>query len=98
PPCSPLFPYTTLFRSLSRGGAQDSAAVVGRTPAQSPPPHPKPEPRLRSQSHSPQTLEEGWLRKGFLLRYVYEKQMDSDHGGPGEDRKSTRLNSSHVSI
>src|SRR5690349_22690868 len=69
PPRSPLFPYTTLFRSLSRGlrtGRQRELAAdvrPGRDPGGS---------ALRRGAHP--------------------------GGEPALDRKSTRLNSSHVEI
>src|SRR5205807_10547114 len=67
PPRSPLFPYTTLFRSaLSR-------RLAGR--------HPKPTEILRKES----------------VNYVYCLHY-SRSGHSSRDRKSTRLNSSHLVI
>src|SRR4051812_49861259 len=73
PPRSPLFPYTTLFRSevagQTRMGGRGSAVVAGPLGAEVEA-LPRPE-RERVRSHRPE---------------------------PNLDRKSTRLNSSHMSI
>src|SRR5256885_9815316 len=61
PPRSTLFPYTTLFRSLLRGGLRVRAACREAPPA----------PRRVGRRHP---------------------------GAPRRDRKSTRLNSSHLVI
>src|SRR5437868_13282493 len=70
PPRSPLFPYTTLFRSLS--------------PAL---------PSVFRVSECERTYREAWAEAGMLgephLLAGQEVRLD---------RKSTRLNSSHVSI
>src|SRR5256885_11967072 len=62
PPRSTLFPYTTLFRSVDRGG-------VGQRLA-------------NSKNGVPEILREIWVRAV----------------GAPRDRKSTRLNSSHLVI
>src|SRR5437868_14093574 len=72
PPGPTLFPYTTLFRSGSRG--EDAGDEPGR-----PVHEPAPERRDRRDA-----------RHGEDERDCPERR--------GEDRKSTRLNSSHVSI
>src|SRR5439155_12389104 len=64
PPRSPLFPYTTLFRSAQRGGHSASSAEQRGGPAFDNSASPRPRP------------------SGIALA----------------DRKSTRLNSSHVAI
>src|SRR5690606_42065558 len=69
PPCSPLFPYTTLFRS---------------------PADPRPPLRLRGLAGA---VEEGHAP---VVRRTGAVGGDPDRGGT--DRKSTRLNSSHVKI
>src|SRR5256885_13317340 len=63
PPRSPLFPYTTLFRSVDRRIAR--AALD-------------------------QFADAGWA--GFAMEAVARR------AGAGKDRKSTRLNSSHLVI
>src|SRR5262245_62753970 len=83
PPRSPLFPYTTLFRSYNVGHVmvapvRHRASLSGLT--------------------SEETLELGtWLaRVEEALRRAYRP-----HGfnfGMNLDRKSTRLNSSHLGI
>src|SRR5207249_9834958 len=77
PPRSPLFPYTTLFRSRrARGGH----AVVVRLP---------PRPPRRAQRR---------VRGGLRARVSGTATGPSWSGRVRQDRKSTRLNSSHVSI
>src|SRR5690606_41962534 len=98
PPCSPVFPYTSLFRSrfaVDRAVAEELRGGEGRD-------HPEhaallagAEPRLEPDDVP------------HLARAVLAPELD--HGvrrtaGPrvaepdGLDRKSTRLNSSHVKI
>src|SRR3712207_4404241 len=82
PPRSTLFPYTTLFRSLLRGGVEAGAGELGRVLAV-------------VLAHAEDVLrrpgdgraEHGVLRHGGPLG-----------GRAGVDRKSTRLNSSHANI
>src|SRR5699024_11634683 len=93
PLISPLLPYTTFFRSvahpleeLARGGALDDAVVVGR-----------------GQGHDlrDRELGEGRGARALELRgIVHRADSDDDALSLHEagDRKSTRLNSSHVSI
>src|SRR5438270_1378191 len=74
PPSSPLFPYTTLFRSRLPTEAEWETAAAAVPPPEEGPDvltHPRPCPG------------------GSGL-----KQLDP----PGQDRKSTRLNSSHSQI
>src|SRR5438067_5842386 len=73
PPCSTLFPYTTLFRSLGVADVElersDAPVRPGRDPA----------------------------HRRVLGRPAH--RLGRPAGRPGDrDRKSTRLNSSHVSI
>src|SRR5439155_23168687 len=84
PPCSTLFPYTTLFRSRADRAQADDAE------------------RLAPQLHS---HEAPGLPAPFAR--AHERGTDvpregQDHGqrvkGARRDRKSTRLNSSHVAI
>src|SRR5690606_39743529 len=87
PPSSTLFPYTTLFRSPARSGA---------TPAGTPR-------RAGSASRSPRPSSRFLLRVAVLHvdlpaarpQRLAERRRDR-HGSV--DRKSTRLNSSHVKI
>src|SRR5437868_12738057 len=87
PPCSILFPYTTLFRSVRR--------TRGR--------HRGPGPRLRDeldQEERPPGQDRlhlsGGGRGGARGRRREAPHLAWLEAGP--DRKSTRLNSSHVSI
>src|SRR3712207_7381286 len=84
PPRSTLFPYTTLFRS--RADVDDpppAAAVHVRQRAAD-----QPERRLQ---HQPQDQREAVDRELVQRRHVLQP-------GVVEDRKSTRLNSSHANI
>src|SRR5690242_21625298 len=80
PPRSTLFPYTTLFRSISACTS----------------------PRLTSKSTLNST---GTSLNDFEIRLAARiggadasAACDIDEPSPGKDRKSTRLNSSHMSI
>src|SRR5690348_17746415 len=71
PPRSTLFPYTTLFRSLHRGG------------------------RVCVQVHAPPRDHDGDRHRSHDGGATDGHADDHVHA---EDRKSTRLNSSHPSI
>src|SRR3712207_7573338 len=83
PPRSTLFPYTTLFRSVLAG-------------------------RLRNTSDAPLTLDAmtarllddagGAVRGSVSFAQGFAHGLYSPAYGPAEDRKSTRLNSSHANI
>src|SRR5688572_32698885 len=83
-PRSPLFPYTTLFRSSVETVATDASWRAGVGPI------------LHSGNYDGESYDarleiEGWSRPG----------LDDAGWEPvalGEDRKSTRLNSSHSQI
>src|SRR5690348_17864979 len=84
PPRSTLFPYTTLFRSQGEPPeAEDEHHGVGRRQE-------RPEERDRHRLGEPCASRGG--------RQVREHQIDDDGGERTQDRKSTRLNSSHPSI
>src|SRR5207249_10130034 len=92
PPTSTLFPYTPLFRSLGAGDGADLPL----------PPLPVRElAEHRSSSSLPAGLRH---RPGSLPEERLDLvELAGRPGDPletvlGEDRKSTRLNSSHVSI
>src|SRR5699024_11930596 len=92
PPRSPLFPYTTLFRSHPPEWPE--SVVVER------------------HVHSPLHAQRGEQAFEVLGRFAVDHERDTRSDVPlvcdeavaesqslaGEDRKSTRLNSSHVSI
>src|SRR5690606_41673594 len=90
-PTSPLFPYTTLFRSLLR-----KPAAVLNSPLQ----HSLPEPLLTL------VLQADTGERRRLLRVLeqatqiagFEKAVSVMNQITSSDRKSTRLNSSHVKI
>src|SRR5207253_9498635 len=86
PPAPPLFPYTTLFRSCSCVGAFDTCPYryeLGRTSRS-----------LAASTRSRSICDAGRSARNRVTTAV----------GPGPqsasstDRKSTRLNSSHVAI
>src|SRR5690348_18033348 len=85
PPRSTLFPYTTLFRSGRRGLDRQHFLAGGPAGAR----------RLRGvrivQVGAARPDEGGVNRAGAV-------RNTGEHGVPREDRKSTRLNSSHPSI
>src|SRR5690349_23821247 len=88
PPCSTLFPYTTLFRSSRLSSPATAFATSGSV--------------FFSASQSA-----AYSRIVRLLSFDRRDQLDPRHVPPcverrrepgREDRKSTRLNSSHVEI
>src|SRR5690606_40927991 len=85
PPASTLFPYTTLFRStlFSSDGSLPRQARWETSPPSSPGTE-----HARRRSH---LLVRGGVRGLYLCRL---SALDP----PAGDRKSTRLNSSHVKI
>src|SRR5699024_12874818 len=86
PPCSPLFPYTTLFRSrrLACSRPRSKAGAVCFD--------------ICLRKHTTQREEERGLlwSNGFPARFADRAGQRNDVFD--RDRKSTRLNSSHVSI
>src|SRR5690606_42073130 len=98
PPCSPLFPYTTLFRSTEFSRSVQGLHVSGIE-------------RIINagwdQVRQPPTDDP---EKSYVTAITYyedrlvqiidvERVLDLVIGpAPGVDRKSTRLNSSHVKI
>src|SRR5699024_11859641 len=85
PPLSPLFPYTTLFRSIGK----TSVFFFFRADKR---------PRLYSRNIS--GIREGCIRVWKLRVRKSDQRTSIDHllRDAIVDRKSTRLNSSHVSI
>src|SRR5690606_40447897 len=85
PPRPPLFPYTTLFRSAVAGAGIDQEAQ-----------------RLRRghavQFGVVQHRAVGVERDDVLVRHLGGVLLRGGAVGHVEDRKSTRLNSSHVKI
>src|SRR5205807_3177318 len=89
PPRSTLFPYTTLFRSLLRGKRVGSAWIA---------------PRHVPEILGPYDAVVFAFRLGLEQRLVELSELRAGIGrqldvrGQLEDRKSTRLNSSHLVI
>src|SRR5207249_8746529 len=84
PPGAPLFPYPTLFRSRRRrGGRADAARYAGRDGGWG-----KGDGHRHDRGHGRRVRQGGAGRRTFL-----ETRLDRG----ARDRKSTRLNSSHVS-
>src|SRR5690606_39990907 len=98
PRCSPLFPYTTLFRS-DRDGPEGLRAVVRPNPPSELDADEIEELKctvILQQGEIAEECEHAGVRAIFTVAPVDEGQVrerDDD-----EDRKSTRLNSSHVKI
>src|SRR3712207_8759871 len=86
PPRSTLFPYTTLFRSATAmlGEATDAVLVGSVTVA-------------NSLVSGLQRLRAETALESLLLEQDVVVHRETD-GGREEDRKSTRLNSSHANI
>src|SRR3546814_13061840 len=94
-----LFPYTTRFRSQTLDFSADWSAAHAQPPT------------LReiaaqlglrqhssAQVHVEALIRKGWLARGSQhgsLRLLASAQTAGDDSASNEDRKSTRLNSSH---
>src|SRR5699024_12591052 len=94
PPCATLFPYTTLFRSLGQLLAEQDDNMLH-----------KPYTQLEAAGlyrEIKQVMAEDAARRKSATQFSSENQPGNDgpakFAGPSRDRKSTRLNSSHVSI
>src|SRR5690606_42063879 len=92
-PRAPVFPYTTLFRSAERG-AEIGVGVDDVTEVE----------RVSAVRHLPHPVvvrvEVARVVEDLVgpIRVVGELELGRDLGRPLLDRKSTRLNSSHVKI
>src|SRR5690606_39710637 len=87
PPRSTLFPYTTLFRSRkSKNVPVDRSSMRQHRIGQALPPAVRPVPHAKGEPA---------LVKCTQSRHQQLKRIDH---GQNRDRKSTRLNSSHVKI
>src|SRR5690349_24018602 len=92
PPRSTLFPYTTLFRSTSRRAtALSPTPCVGEGRLVERPSHADRVWRRRSEAVPGVKPPSGWVCEQVDVRACRGFAADSD-------RKSTRLNSSHVEI
>src|SRR3712207_7464731 len=83
PPRSTLFPYTTLFRSVTTIAVQSSVAWDQRGV-------------VTSINQFFRSI--GQAIGVTALGAVFNLRMSSQLGAAGQDRKSTRLNSSHANI
>src|SRR5207249_6968919 len=88
PPPSPLFPYTTLFRSCAARIPRPPAPAPGRRSALG---------RLEPVPGAAHAQKRRRVHPRQGPRAAPEREPRVSHADPG-DRKSTRLNSSHVSI
>src|SRR3712207_7235313 len=86
PPRSTLFPYTTLFRSLPFNHA--------KTPVTFPPLTRWAVPHLLLRKHAGKEMADKVSAKGNPLGPIGTKVLFENE----QDRKSTRLNSSHANI
>src|SRR5699024_11989851 len=89
PPRSTLFPYTTLFRSEKREG--NGKMLPGE---------PLDDVHMPNGSILPFLMSFGFFVAGLGFIYQTDNKLWflALYGGMALDRKSTRLNSSHVSI
>src|SRR5690606_41629606 len=92
---STLFPYRTLFRSMNkrpvlRPGLR-TRCCVDRSPPAPPRPRRRPGDHVHPLAHRPQVDH-----VGLDVREAIVVAADLADVVAGEDRKSTRLNSSHV--
>src|SRR5207249_9200495 len=88
PPRSTLFPYTTLFRSLPPGGFKQEYFIPN-----------VPDSGLLTDDEIRKLVWRHWPRVLNERRVGKSAQRGTRVGREGwPDRKSTRLNSSHVSI
>src|SRR3712207_7957424 len=95
PPRSTLFPYTTLFRSQAPGSSRATVTRAERVStylaAQN---HPFGGKNRRARRRGPPTDHEGnpWITA------TATRPQARPHRHQAQDRKSTRLNSSHANI
>src|SRR5207302_9155739 len=93
PPVAPLFPYATLFRSVDAAVVLRAARVLDHRVELA---------ALFRQLREKRRLTERRVDLRFAHRDVQIPsvlgQMIAGDGGHDRDRKSTRLNSSHVKI
>src|SRR2546430_9257893 len=87
PPRSTLFPYTTLFRSCAK-----DERIIFSCPVK------RPAKIVSICASKNLTSEQGYLQYRFGLPGKVELEFPKDRTGTQEDRKSTRLNSSHSQI
>src|SRR3712207_7408200 len=85
PPRSTLFPYTTLFRSTDRTEAEPRRGEAARD-----------DERDADEGERVKRPHDGRRRRPTLPRDAPERGGEA--GDNDEDRKSTRLNSSHANI
>src|SRR5699024_12566750 len=91
PPRSTLIPYTTLFRSSGNINKAKVEAMEGTakfTDSQT----------FKLAVRSPYSFETPMLEDGFERSYFIKEKYNNEWNLKSKDRKSTRLNSSHVSI
>src|SRR3712207_8858173 len=92
PPRSTLFPYTTLFRSRGEVVVAEGEQVEGDEARGG---------LLGEQGHPADRGVDALLERlevEGVAGGVHDHDLPVDHRALGEDRKSTRLNSSHANI
>src|SRR5690606_40723235 len=92
PPLTPLFPYTTLFRSLNNNEINKYLTVsLSQFKTHSP--------KLRFEAMKEQYYKDYWYPNVEPDHYSKMSEYENKYfGHVFKDRKSTRLNSSHVKI
>src|SRR5690349_24029538 len=92
PPASTLFPYTTLFRSLRAKTLDEAIAIENRSPYGN-------AASLFTASGAAAARFEAKVRAGMVgINVGVPVPREPFAFGGWKDRKSTRLNSSHVEI
>src|SRR3712207_7956749 len=86
PPRSTLFPYTTLFRSITRPAELLNSDVSDLDMT------------IQTRRRGGMLSRRALLGAETLLRVTRRVSMPGTCEAPGQDRKSTRLNSSHANI
>src|SRR5690606_40833993 len=90
PPRSKLFPYTTLFRSLQKGVSAFSKLIELA---------PETDAAYLYRAKTYRLIDDAETPEGqFVQDYAKFIEMVTAKGAEAIDRKSTRLNSSHVKI
>src|SRR5207253_4439335 len=97
PPRSHLFPYTTLFRSLDRYGFTSARPAAGmKEPTQ--PPYNRQKPTSAPNTCLNKYCPAMMIRRRPVMSTTIPKERPTAETDVVVDRKSTRLNSSHVAI
>src|SRR3989454_12855646 len=98
PPRSTLFPYTTLFRSVLRGSRWSVLCFAPRTGRKKGDPALPADDRRGQPRGAVRAARRGAVEETPGTERRFARAMRPGLGGARRDRKSTRLNSSHLVI